>query len=167
MCVCVCVCLSVVDQRALGTQWPLRPEGLRGQLRPPHPCLMHHPALRGPPPQSETAKCTQSGGLDGTLGKTARIIDPKLFSWRSLAWIRSKGCKHGDRSNLVSLESTTLRHITHWQHVEGHLRQMAQGAIPVKLHTSHVNPMCPWRMGEHPKLWAAAWTKGWIPQQYR
>ena len=29
-----------------------------------------------PPPQREKARYTQSGGLDGTLGKTARIIDP-------------------------------------------------------------------------------------------
>ena len=98
-------------------------------------------------PQPERARHTQSSGLDGTLGKTARIIDPKLVSCRSLARILSKGCKHGDRSNLVTLESTTLTHITHRQHIRGHLRQMAQEAIPLKLHTSHVNPMCTWRVG--------------------
>ena len=154
MCVCVCVC--VVDQGALGpvtTQWPLRREGLRGQLWPLYPCLMHHPALRGPAPPTRKSKIylIRRVGWNTWQGKTARIIDPKLFSWRSLARILSKGYKHGDRSNLVTLESTTLTHITHRQHVRGHLRQMAQEAIPLKLHTSHVNPMRPWRAGEHPK----------------
>ena len=54
-----CVCVCVVDQGALGpvtTQWLLRPEGLRGQPRPPHPCLMHHPALRGPAPPTRKSK---------------------------------------------------------------------------------------------------------------
>ena len=166
VCVCVCVCVwvrvCVCGSFCAGPCYtPAAPptRKLKGP-RPPHPCLMHHPALRGPaPPQTERARYTKSGGSDGTLGKTACIIDPKLFSWRSLARILSKGWKHGDRSHLVTLEPTTLTHSTHRQHVRGHLRNMAQETFPLKLHTSHINPMCPWHVGEEPKLWAPAWKK--------
>ena len=111
MCVFVFVCAWGCGGSIRVRSAPLRPEGSRGQPRPRHPCLMHHPALRGPAPQPERARYTQSGGLDGTLGKTARIIDPKLFSWQSLARILNKGCKHGDSSNLATLRSTTITHV--------------------------------------------------------
>ena len=92
---CVCVCVCVVDQGALGpvtTRWPLRPEGLRGQPRPRHPCVMHHPALAGPP---------------RTLGKTARTINPKIFSWRFLARIPMQARRQ---------EQSTRVHHTHAHH---------------------------------------------------
>ena len=54
------------------------------------------------------------------------------------------------RQDLVTLEPTTLPHITHRQHVRGHLRQMAQETIPLKLHTSHFCALGAW-VGEHPK----------------
>ena len=134
------MCVWVVDQGALGpvtTQWPLPPEGFRGQLRPP-PMLDASPSSSRAP-QPERPRYTQSVKLDGSLGKT----EPEALLLALARILTKQGMQAWRQGNLVSLESTTLTHITHRQHVRGHLRQMAQEAIPLKLHTSHFNPMCP------------------------
>ena len=87
MCVCVCVCGRPGCARPCYNTVAPPARRLKGPTAAPASMLDASPSPRRARPPPERARYTQSGELDGTLCKTARIIDPKLFSWRSLARI--------------------------------------------------------------------------------
>ena len=139
MCVCVCVCGRPGCARPCYNAAAPPARRLKGPTAAPSSmrvCITQ--ISTGPPPQTRKSKIRSiRQGLDR---KNTWQDSPHQRSKALLMAIPRQDTKQGMQArrqgNLVTLGSTTLTHITHRQHVRGHLHQMAQGTIPLKLHTS-------------------------------